>query len=446
MNYELIKATILTILVLTSFALTWKLWDYQPDYEVIESGKYIQNVSISDKKVAPDTIVRPNSIFVHKKSEHFRITLDTDVNRFLKDMKGWAIEDIEDVSTTVTREQFLPLVYGEGRIELVYGDTFSFTTYQNIIQARDKGSNIMFDRIVFPLENNPKSFVYFISYENRQVYQATIKTDLSVIKKQYYDHATTVPYVEYKINNVHSVFVPKDPLVMSRLQYYTNDLDPEKFRDVLFNAPVVKRDSLSFGDQYTDGSRVMNVYIARKTLSYESLNVQTGLPETEPNLLERSIEFVNDHGGWTGSYRFDGLNTKLHQTTFRLYANNYPVFNELEMATIQQTWGKTEIINYKHPLFTLEVSDRTPFPITLPKGEEVLNQLKSLPIIQMQNIQSFTAGYTIINSADQEQVVTLSPAWFFLYQNAWQRVILKENKDKGWSVIGFEQEDSHISK
>ena len=42
------------------------------------------------------------------------------------------------------------------------------------------------------------------------------------------------------------------------------------------------------------------------------------------DILQRSINFVNGHGGWTDNYRYEGLDNAQKAVLFRLYASWIP--------------------------------------------------------------------------------------------------------------------------
>ena len=64
MRREHLKSVILTTLVLISLVLSYSLWSYQPNYDVIQNQDYVQKVSIGAKRDFKDIVI-PNLLVVH---------------------------------------------------------------------------------------------------------------------------------------------------------------------------------------------------------------------------------------------------------------------------------------------------------------------------------------------------------------------------------------------
>lgn len=442
MKYETIKSIILTILVCTSVFLTWGLWTYQPKYDFIENAKYIQNVPVSNVAVDYATVVQPRYIFIHKNEQHYGMTHHSDIYKFMKEMKNWAFDHFENVSNTIKKEQFLSFIHGKGKIEIIYPDDVPIEMYQTIFQFEDEDvEKVQFDRIIIPMNENEEEInVYFVSADERSIYQA-VAQDASIenLKQTYYAQAERyTPFLSYDISETKSLFLPARPLVLNRLQYYMDELSTDRFKDALFTDPsFVKKDVLTFGEEYTDGSRLMDVDLSKKLLLYVNPAARGETQTSDPTILQKSIDFVNDHGGWTDTYYFDRLDENDKKVTFRLFANGYPVFNRYGMAEIVQIWGENEIINYQRPLFTLAIPDRVSLPITLSSGYEVIDQLKKQKNIDHEVIDDIAIGYELIRDLERENIVMLEPAWYCLYNGTWRKIVMTTDERRG-DIIGLE--------
>ena len=68
------------------------------------------------------------------------------------------------------------------------------------------------------------------------------------------------------------------------------------------------------------------------------------------DLVKRSIDFVNEHGGWTDPIAMLSKNEYSRSVTFRLYSEDgYPVFNDRGISEIKEIWGRDEINKYVAP-------------------------------------------------------------------------------------------------
>jgi regulatory protein YycH of two-component signal transduction system YycFG len=446
MKYEKIKTIILTVLVLASVVLTWGLWTYQPKYDFIENADsdYIQNVPVSNAQVDAGIIIQPSKILIHKNRSHYGIVQGTEMNKFMKQVKKWSFDEFENVSSTVSKKDFLSFLHSKGKIEIVYPDAFPIEIYRYIFQIEDEDiEGVSFDRIVIPVEKEEEAIVYFASTKDRKVYKATVNNfSLQEIQNTYYYQEEKYPrYFAYDINKTQTLFIPEGRVTMSRLQYYTDELDSNKFKEALFSNPsFVKRDLLTYGEEYTDGSRLMNVNSIQKILSYVNPAApKTPLMNNDPFIIQKSIDFVNEHGGWTDTYHFAEWNEEERKVVFRLVTNNYPVFNRFGMSEVVQEWGDSEVIEYQRPIFRLEIPDRTSVPVQLPSGREVVKQLQSMKGFEEELVYDIALGYELIKDARREKVVVLEPAWFCLYAGTWRKISFKEaNQLGGGNVIGLE--------
>ncbi|EID42789.1 YycH family regulatory protein [Parageobacillus thermoglucosidasius] len=447
--YEAVKTIVLTLLILVSIVLTFGLWTYHPKYDVLQNlqnDEYIRHVSVSNTQVDTAMIVQPSQLLFHKNRAHYGIVDEEKVNQLLKEIKKWSIDDFENISDTIPRGKFLSFLHEKERLELVYPDNIPIDVYRSIFQIEDKGvKNISFDRIIIPLGSKDEIPVYFILTEKQKVYRA-IATDVSLseINKLNRELEKYPRYFPYVINETKQIFLPEKRVTMSRLQYYTDDLDPDKFKEALFSDPsFVKKDLIAFGEEYTDGSRLMGVDFLQRILLYVNPAAQTANrneDQEDDNLIQKSIDFVNEHGGWTDMYHFSRWNEEERKVVFRLMVNNHPVFNEYGMSEIVQIWGSSDLVKYQRPLFRLEIPDRVNVPRTLLSGHEVIEELEKMKGMKKELIKDIAVGYELIKDPERDKMIILEPAWFYLYDQTWKKVPSdKQDVEKrGGNVSGLE--------
>jgi regulatory protein YycH of two-component signal transduction system YycFG len=444
--YETVKSIVLTTLVLISIILTFGLWTYHPKYDVLQNDEYIQHVSVSNTQVDTAMIVQPSQILIHKNNAHYGIDKDEEKNEILKEIKKWTIDDFEDISSTIPTGKFLSFLYEKQRLELVYPDSIPIDVYRSIFQIKDKGiKNVYFDRIVIPLANKNELSVYFISTEKRKVYKALASdVTLSEINKLTEEIDRYPRYFPYAVSETKQIYLPEEEVVMDRLQYYTDELDPDKFKEALFSDPsFVKKDLITFGEEYTDGSRLMDVDFLQRMLLYVNpaarMENSDGNEQNE-NLIQKSIDFVNEHGGWTDMYHFAKWNKEERKVVFRLTVNGCPVFNEYGMSEIVQTWGGSDLVKYQRPLFRLEIADRAHVPKTLLSGHGVIEKLEKIKGLRKGLVKDITVGYELMKDPEREKVIILEPAWFYLYGQTWKKVPIDDQdlEKRGGNVNGLE--------
>lgn len=426
--YEAIKTVVLTSLVLISIMMTFALWTYHPKYDVLQNDEYIQHVSVSNTQVDTEMVVQPKQVLIHKGGAHYALTKEEKKNEVLKEVKKWALDDFENISSSVPQGKFLSFLDGKERLEIIYPDELPIDIYRLIFTVEDRGlDGLAFDRILVPFSEGDKFPVYFIATDKHKIYKATASDASQDAISRLAKEANHFPrYFAYPVSETKQLYLPEKEVELSSLQYYTDELDADKFKEALFSDPsVVKKDLIPFGEEYTDGSRLMDVDFFQRMLLYVNPAARVsnmGQTDQETHFIQKSIDFVNEHGGWTDLYHFAHWSEEDRKVIFRLVVNGYPVFNEYGMSEIVETWGASDLMKYQRPLFRLEIPDRTRTPKTLPSGREIVKQLEQAKGVRKSLVKDIAIGYELVKDPERKKVIRLEPAWFYLYEQTWKKV------------------------
>ncbi|MFC3886323.1 YycH family regulatory protein [Bacillus songklensis] len=442
-KYELFKSILLFLLVTISGILTWNLWTYQPAYNEIENTEYIQqDITISPKRELEDHI-RPVKVLYHEEGQDYGSTSEEHITKWMTEMKKWSFYNFRNVSSSIPKQEFLSFVHGKDSVEIVYPDEIPIQTFELMFQVNEKSlPSIYFDHVVLKPNKGQGVDAYFIDYDHRKIYESSIKNltreDLERINqgvKKEYDS-----YFPYKIKGIRTLFLPEGEIEINRIQYYTRKIETEKFRDALFSDPsyVKKKSSLSYsGDFYTDGSRILGVDSSINVMDYVNPAISNNRTMDSHTLLKRSFSFVNDHGGWTDAYRFASWNREEQEVVYRLYEDNYPVFNSQGMTEVFQRWGNNEIIQYRRPIYFFIKLPLDSYPVKLPPGDEIIERIEEQqPEFNPSLLKDVVVGYELVQEDQESKVVSLEPAWYYLYnQQKWTKV---EKKPIGGKWNGLE--------
>ncbi|MCA1032280.1 two-component system activity regulator YycH [Bacillus timonensis] len=442
MKYETVKSIVLTLLVIISIFLTWNLWSYQPNYEKIESGQPLEDVRIGTKKSLED-LIQPSKIVFHKSSAHFATLDETEMNKITKEIKKWEIYDFKNISTTIPNQKYLSFIHENGHVEIIFPDKIPLELLKLLLKINEKElPSVSFDRIIIDVKNTDSAGgnLYFVAYDEQIVYQARVSNEfVDSFERNYYYLSTQYPrYFAFSLSETRAVYLPEGRMPMEKIQYYTDNIDPEDFKDALFTDPnFVKKDVSAYGEVYTDGTRLLEVNKSRNLIRY--INPVSSDYEKDESYaaIQNSVDFVNDHSGWTDKYYFFSWNKLTQKTTFRLRVNNYPVFHLNGLAELNQVWGRNEITRYSRPLLMLELPlDRLTY--NLPSGYEVVNLLKTIPDLQYNKIEDIMIGYELIEDQTKFKVITLQPMWTFQYDGSWIKLNFEESGNVGGNVVGLE--------
>lgn len=430
MRYENIKSTILVFLILISAVLTWNLWTYQPNHGTLENSNYVEEVEIGEKKDIKK-LVRPDRIFYHVKEDHFGTMNSNDIDKVMRELSTWSFYDIEKETDRI--ENFKETVHGKGNVEIVFPDDVPIEIYKVVLNFEEKKlPTFEFDRIIINVENNESDngVVYFASYKNQEVYKGHISpTALSNFNRDFYKNADQLPRYFTLDTGKRTLFFPEKETVMDKYKFLPHNLDSDEFKEALFNDPsLVKKSFVKNGEEYTDSSSKMNVNYDSNMLLYVNPGEESEYIARSNELLKRSIDFINEHGGYTDAYRYVNLDEINQKVTFRLYSiEGYPVFNERGMSEITQIWGRSEINKYIRPNFALELPLKMEMEkMTLSSGQEALDFLQKREAFNPELLEEITLGYQMLRDSNEQKLIVLEPTWFYRYDNSWGQISMDE--------------------
>ncbi|MFL6518316.1 MAG: YycH family regulatory protein, partial [Bacillus sp. (in: firmicutes)] len=273
--------------------------------------------------------------------------------------------------------------------------------------------------------------VYFVSTETQQVYISHISsTHLSDFNRNFYKNAAKYPrYSAFEASEKRTIYLPKAETDMMTYKYLPVTLDSEEFKEALFSNPsFVQKSFVPSGEEYTNDSSIMTVNFDSNILRYVNPTVEESYISNSYDLLKRSIDFVNSHGGWTDPYRYVDKNEPNHSVTFRLYSiDGYPVFNGNGLAEISEVWGRDEINKYVRPNISLELPLTTEMKkVTRPSGEDALKFLQNKKGFKPGLLEEMILGYRMERDSKENKLISLDPAWFYRYGKTWGEITMED--------------------
>jgi regulatory protein YycH of two-component signal transduction system YycFG len=325
-------------------------------------------------------------------------------------------------------------MYSNGNVEIMFPAGVPVELYRNVLNFSDKKiPSFDFDRIIINADSldNGNGIVYFVSTSNQLVYSSHVSSvSINNFNKDFYKDASRYPsYFSYNLPEKRTIFLPEDPTEMMVYKYLPVTLNSEEFKDALFNDPnFVKQTILPNGEEFTDGSSKINIDYNTNMLLYVNPTATGYFAESSRNLLKRSIDFVNEHGGWIDSYRYVEKDDSTHHVTFRLFSEEgYPVFNEAGLSEIRETWGKNDINKYVRSNISLEVPLKTEMQkVTRPSGHIVLQYLQSQPGFKPELLENIVLGYELERDTKESKIILMEPVWFYQYNKQWEQIPMDE--------------------
>ncbi|WP_026573805.1 YycH family regulatory protein [Bacillus sp. UNC438CL73TsuS30] len=424
MRYENIKSGILLILVMLSIVLTWNLWTYQPNYETMKNDNSVAEVSLSEKQEV-QKILKPDQILYHVNGHHYGTSNSDELEEIMKKLGQWTFLDVENYTNKAGNLN--NLLHGDGKAEILFPGEIPIAMYRSVLNFEErKIPSFNFDRIVINAESFNKDFgtVYFVSSEHQQVFQSHISTGLlKEFQKDFYKRSVSLPrYFAYKPSSKKTIFLPEGETEMMEYQYLPRPLDSNEFKEALFDDPsFVQKSMLPHGEEYTNDSSKMNINYDSNMLVYVNPTVENQYPSNSYDLVKKSIDFVNEHGGWTDPYRYVSKDDSNQAVIFRLYSmDGYPVYNDQGASEIKEIWGKNEIMKYVRPNISLDLPLRSETKkLVLPSGRAVLKVLEGKKNFNLGLLTRIALGYRMERDSQENKIIQLEPAWFYQYDGTW---------------------------
>ncbi|CAM3940908.1 YycH family regulatory protein [Mesobacillus zeae] len=440
MTYDNIKTGILVVLVILSGVLTWSIWTFQPMYETMENEKTANEVALGAKREIKK-IVRPQQLMINTGGKHYGTTDNYDIDKAVTLLSKWKFYNARKFSGRFS--ELNEMISRQANTEIIFPAGVPAELYNRVLSFEEENlPKFEFDRIIVPAQTPQKQegIVYFYSAKNQSAYVANVNPaaiqEFSALFHKSY--ARMGEYFPYKAGSNKVIYLPEEQTEMAKYTYYSNPLEPEKLMNALFADPsFVQKSLVAEGEEYTDTSRRMIVNTGTKMIDFVNLLSESESVIGTSGVLQKSIDFVNMHSGWTDAYRYEYKDDFNHRVVFRMYSKEgYPVFNKNGMSEIRQSWGQTEISTYERPSFNLELPiNPDPTKAILPSGREAVTLLKEVQGIRPELVTNLALGYYMSMDPDDASLILLEPGWFYEYDGDWRAL----HKGEGGRKNGLEQ-------
>ncbi|PIC77245.1 hypothetical protein CSV74_06240 [Sporosarcina sp. P19] len=436
---ETIKSIVLLLLVSLSVLFTLAVWNYSPNYEPMEQLQTV-DISISEKK-AIDEIIKPYKIITNLKDQVLGSTDTEKVDRILTEMNTWDLSDLHLVSQDMNKFDIAKILRQPSQMTFYFTGEVPMLVYDNVLLVDDVNiPEATFNRLVIDWGQSTQAPVIHLLSEMSGLHyqmQVTLPNKTSFLRNVVDVGQSFDEYAEIDRGNAPFLAVPKDPITVMRNTYYQEEINPLRFRDALFSDPNAVRRNLvdSTHEEYGDDHAFMNVDTEIKRLNYVMPAVESQEIAIPSELLLNTIDFINEHGGWTDEYRYAYMNPISRYVRFQLYVDGLPVFSDQSgTSEITETWGNQRVFKYIRPYYTLDVNIE-PVQETLPSGVEVAEVLRESEELDFDLIEEITPGYYMIRDVERKLII-LQPCWYYLIKGNWLRFAPEELQ--GGDKIGLE--------
>jgi regulatory protein YycH of two-component signal transduction system YycFG len=417
MNRETSKSILLAALVILSLFLTWSIWTYQGNFES-KSAENAPDIKPIDSEHDPNfsDVVRPYQLthFTNKKNG----LLGTD-NRDVVDL---VYREILNVKWTMAVG--VPNVQNEqSSYEMVFPAPVKLDTIQSLFDFSSSKTSLRHDWLIDRVsiyQQKTQTVLVFKGVDETPKFSAT-STEMALKDVEDKENINKYfsSYKEIQIKGK-QVFIPIKSIQYNELTYPYTLVDIKNFKPIFFSDPEKTYYS---NNAYSDGDSILKQDDNNYVLKY--VNPATGGNNVLRDPIYQGYSYINSHKGWTDIFSYDYYDSRLGENVdsvdFRLTAENglpvYSVSGFPAETLISLTWENGVLYKLDRTLLNIGKQYDSK-PKTIYSWDDVQAILK-IGHIPVNGLQDLRVGYNMDINAKQ-QIVTLTPDWFFKTNDHWQ--------------------------
>ncbi|WP_163538799.1 two-component system activity regulator YycH [Gracilibacillus sp. YIM 98692] len=442
MRVEFLKSILLTFLVALSLILTLAIWNYQGEYDIAGDGQPI-DAQLNGVEQTKRDLIKPSQFIFHVNQGLLGLEDKQMERQFFQDMMQWSLYDFEmapeqetfDLSnSTDVVEVTFPTVLPTSYISEMFSidDTLVYDSY--------------FKRILIYLSDDRMGdhIVFESGDQNGINVQANIQNMPEV--REYFERKLMSedfqPFLTVNLQNNKQVYIPRDIHIEGRkFRFKSISPDSNALQSILFRNPsaIINSPNPDGGQIYTDGNREM--IVDGYSMEYTNFSAKESQGEQQENMLSnngeylisQSIGYINSHNGWLVDegvqYQLYRLNEPNNHVEYRMSYDNFPVFSNTGIDTINITLHGQNVYHYNRSLLELTYSyDRA--EMELMDGDELLHYLEQSETYSLDQIFNIKLGYRI-EQQPGGQIFDLIPTWCIETYFGWEFITGASSLNQG---------------
>lgn len=453
---ETTKSVLLNVLVLTSFVLTWFLWQNQPQFELIAPTTYVDSKIVGQTKQLEE-LIEPESIVFHYGSDHHTKANANDAQfRVLNSlMTKWYFYDF--VYFPLTDDKWQSLTKDKQGMEIQFRSTVplslisQFFTFRGEIEGDLKGINRLW---LYYEDHDDMVYALFLSDEDQRIVRARTVVSPKDLRDSYLPLGKHLPGQILKARTLNLpvpnaqlmaywniYYLPKETFKMRQFLYSFNPITNEGLIQAFFLDPslvrqVVERDGTVI---FTDGTRSIQIRPGQPMMTYtDPVLPQQRETLTTEDKLRGAVTFINQHLGWTDTFRFERIDERVGDSdviTFRQYLGAYPLISKdnssFDEIVVNSEQG--QIVSLRQPIIDLDHYLNFK-EWTIMSGPELYQALREQKI----DIEMITNAYLAYENINYQGYVEITPAWVVELADGTHQVIPAKSRAGGGKVNGLE--------
>lgn len=382
---ERIKTILLVILVVASLVQSYFLVYTTPDFEPSIGGEYVE-AGFTGTQAKLEDILFPEQIIMHFGDGQHTVLHPIpyiyqyrDIYELLQQRKLGGIQRISNSSLITGWSQIRDSSKG---MEVRFGTGVPGSVLSMIMNIPSGSGTFENEQItglwIFVEEETEETRTIFLTESRYVMYEATnaditprdIEVKLRLVEE--------LPRYHPADNG--DFYLPDADLVLAEVSVPYDKLTPDQLRRSLFVDPALTRflQERDGSQIYTDSKRGLRISPNQRWMTFtDPVSVPMNRPNRMGDNLLAAVQFINQHGGWNGTYRYATLNqlsnSSAHEILFREYLEGYPVIS------IQNEWPgsiRMQMLNgivsrYERSLIIPDFKRMDKKPVTLVGGSRL---------------------------------------------------------------------------
>jgi regulatory protein YycH of two-component signal transduction system YycFG len=421
---ERVKSWILALLVLGSLVESYYLIYRLPgsDSAVLSENLYVKTDNMGPEEKV-ENLLYPDKMIIHMGGNKHTLFYpnSTFYNLILNRLEGRGFESfqrrsVQDFDWDKIRNE-------NPGIELSFGAGIPVTLLQRVMQLSPdslfEGESI--DRIwIYNIKNDSKAHAIFFSTRGDIVYEAA-KADLTVQDvQQHVDFGKN--WTSYTAVNG-EYYVPDSKVSLVEVEMPSGMYTIEQMQNNLFfDAGSTRYIREKNGSEiYTDSKRSLQVDQEQNWMSYSDPAALPAGESTPAKDALEAVDFVNQHGGWNGTYRLAATEEgrQERKVAFQQYYGSYPYGSypiisrpQLQYGIINLELQQGTVSSYERSLMYINANQSVKKIVELSAGKELQNQLDQLD--KTSAIEDLTPAYVPVVKGEKLQLI---PVWRVLFSD-----------------------------
>ncbi len=457
-NIERIKSVFLSVLILLSIFLTWNLWTFTPQTNVLEDQEPFKSAIEEGQKKKLTDIIRPKQIIVHQNGTNYWAYAQSQ-----KKLYNALQSELLNISDNAnhrhkTPDYGLSIIYPTPIPIEVLKETFNFSGESS--RAQLSGDKVVEKVLVFLEDDRWKLQIELqnaIDKDQGQTeppsdgepekskttveFQLPKNTDLGkTIDDLMNDEMSTIHEVK-RVDDIQdkTYYWPVNDMKVQSYIVPTNTLDIDLFVKALLPPDVVSKTSNDTGTTLFLRQRSQIKYFeTREEFTYIN-NQYTQGEVIRQNTIIQSLDFINNHAGWTFDYYMEhyydaevdkDTNTKQKDLTYRMLMDGFPVIDELpgsnSMGNMLLEVTNNQVTKYSRSLKYPEEYQLPSDMISIPDAASVEKALQRLeetyPNIRINDVM---LGYKALQSDEGYRLI---PTWYYKGTSSWVEIDFKKDE------------------